>query len=959
MRIGQSQTTMIVSIFSVSAVIWAFPWAQIDAKSPGKAEAAYAGVVLDDHPLAYWRFESGDRHHAEGRHLDGVMDEVAMYPTVLSAERVAAHYEAIRPFLPPRRVEFPDPRAPKAAPTTAAESETSGGWRKYQNNPVLGGDLGTCFDVSLLKDEDRFRMWFSWRPKQSLALVESADGVQWNEPKIVLGPKPGSDWEKRINRPAVLKRGDTYHMWYTGQTRERSCIGYATSADGVTWQRMSKDPVLSADSPWEKNIAVMCPHVLWDEQAQVYRMWYSGGEQYEPNAIGYATSKDGLTWTKHPNNPVFRADKDNSWEQHKVTACQVVREGDWHVMFYIGFEDEDLAQIGVARSRDGITGWERHPANPIIRARVRPGAWDFDACYKPYAILDRGRWLLWYNGRKGGVEQIGMAMHDGRELWPQARARKPSPPAVLKPDAFKHYVDGFNRHDEELYPQHVRNVAAWDFLRDNTPFFECPDKDLEEIYYFRWWTYRKHIKHTPDGFVITEFLPEVGWSGKHNTISCPAGHHFYEGRWLHDPRYLDDYSVFWFRKGGEPRRYSFWVADALYARHLVCPDEALIVGLLDDLVANYEAWEKSRLGPEGLFWQIDDRDGMEVSIGGSGYRATINSYMYGDAVAIARIARLAGRKELAETYEAKAARIKELVQTRLWDPEAKFFKVLPRRSRNDLRPAESLADVRELHGYTPWYFKLSDPGYEEAWRQLMDPQGFYAPFGPTTAEQRHPKFCVSYEGHECQWNGPSWPYSTSMTLAALANLLNGPPQDHVSATDYFDLLKIYAQSHRLKREGGRIVPWIDENLNPMTGDWIARTRLKTWKNGTWDPGKGGVERGKDYNHSTFCDLVITGIVGLRPRADNVVEVNPLVPAETWDHFCLDNILYHGRSLTILWDKTGEKYGKGKGLRVFADGRQIATKEALERVTGELPAAASAATTDTQKPTSAQARVIDR
>jgi hypothetical protein len=36
----------------------------------------------------------------------------------------------------------------------------------------------------------------------------------------------------------------------------------------------------------------MCPHVLWDEGPAV-RMWYSAGEQYEPNAIGYATSSDG------------------------------------------------------------------------------------------------------------------------------------------------------------------------------------------------------------------------------------------------------------------------------------------------------------------------------------------------------------------------------------------------------------------------------------------------------------------------------------------------------------------------------------------------------------------------------------------------------------------------------------------------------------------------------------------
>ena len=150
-------------------------------------------------------------------------------------------------------------------------------------------------------------------------------------------------------------------------------------------------------------------------------------------------------------------------------------------------------------------------------------------------------------------------------------------PAVLVPASLEHHVDTFNEHDEELYPQHISNERAWEFLRGNIPLFECPDEDFERTYYFRWWTYRKHIKNTTDGFVITEFLPQVGWSGKHNTISCPAGHHFYEGRWLRESRYLDDYSTFWFRKGGSVRSYSFWVADALWARYLVTLDKSHIV----------------------------------------------------------------------------------------------------------------------------------------------------------------------------------------------------------------------------------------------------------------------------------------------------------------------------------------------------------------------------------------------
>ena len=124
-------------------------------------------------------------------------------------------------------------------------------------------------------------------------------------------------------------------------------------------------------------------------------------------------------------------------------------------------------------------------------------------------------------------------------------------------------------------------------------------------------------------------------------------------------------------------------------------------------------------------------------------------------------------------------------------------------------------------------------------------------------------------------------------------------------------------------------------MNPHTGDWIARSRLKVWKNGTWDPGKGGVERGKDYNHSSYCDLIITGLVGLRPRADATVEVNPLLPEGTWEYFCLDGVPYHGRMLTILYDKTGKRYGKGSGLRILADGKEIGATEALGQMTVPL------------------------
>ena len=85
-----------------------------------------------------------------------------------------------------------------------------------------------------------------------------------------------------------------------------------------------------------------------------------------------------------------------------------------------------------------------------------------------------------------------------------------------------------------------------------------------------------------------------------------------------------------------------------------------------------------------------------------------------------------------------------------------------------------------------------------------------------------------------------------------------------------------------------------------------------------------------------ADLVITGVVGLRPRADDSVEISPLLPAETWNWFCLDGVKYHGRTLTIIWDKDGTRYHRGKGLIVLADGKEIARGNGLSKIAGKLP-----------------------
>jgi hypothetical protein len=436
------------------------------------------------------------------------------------------------------------------------------------------------------------------------------------------------------------------------------------------------------------------------------------------------------------------------------------------------------------------------------------------------------------------------------------------------------------------------------------------------LYYFRWLSFRKHLKQTPKGWVITEFLPPVGHAGEFNTISCAAGFHVAEGRWLKDRTYLDDYIRFWLRSNhGKPpehyHKFSSWFAAAIWDRHLVQHDKKFVTSLLPDLVADYRVWETERRATNGLFWQYDVRDGMEESISGSrtqkNLRPTINAYMFANAQAIAKIGELANKPKIVAEFTAKAEALKRLTQENLWDAQAKFFKVR--------KEAGQFSNAREAIGFVPWMFGLPDNREEfaSAWLQLSDPQGFAAPFGITTAERRHPEFRSRGVG-TCEWDGAIWPFATSQTLYGLANFLRDRHQTSIDQRTYFQNFLTYVSSQRAQGK-----PFIGEYLDEVTGDWINRA-----------------ERSRFYNHSTFADLLITGVIGLRPRSDDVVEVYPLLPSDAWDWFCLENVKYHGKLLTIFWDKDGSRYRRGAGLRIWANGTEIATSERLTRLTGKLP-----------------------
>lgn len=442
--------------------------------------------------------------------------------------------------------------------------------------------------------------------------------------------------------------------------------------------------------------------------------------------------------------------------------------------------------------------------------------------------------------------------------------------------------------------KHISQFNSW--FEKNIPYFDCDDEQIKQIYYFRWLLYRNNIRKITDewnGFIITEFLPNVWWSGLYNSISCPAGHHYYEGRWIRDEKYLDSYSDFWFIDGANPRLYSFPIADAYYNRYLVTGDKTDVTKYFDSLSNNYAEWEKSHyVSSLGLFKQIADRDGMEKGIGGDGVRPTINSYMYGDAMALQKIATMISNSSASDEYKAKAEKLKNNIMEKLWNENESFFETIS-------TSGESVM-VRELIGYIPWYFNIPDDSakYSVAFAQLLDKKGFLAEYGPTTAEQRDIKFLAVMDG-TCRWDGPSWPFATAQTLVASANLINNYKNNtSFDKGNWFDLLKAYTRS---QYKNG--YPWVAEDLHPITGEWIIDH-----------------DRSIHYNHSTYTDNVITGLAGIRPADnDKAVVVNPLLEKGDLKYFMLENVLYRGHDITIVYDEDGSYYGIGKGLMVYVDG----------------------------------------
>jgi predicted GH43/DUF377 family glycosyl hydrolase len=100
-------------------------------------------------------------------------------------------------------------------------------------------------------------------------------------------------------------------------------------------------------------------------------MWYFGGDQNDVKQIGYATSSDGLSWTKYAGNPVLTVGNPGEWDETEAGGPRVVYDGATYHLWYHGYSGTCCDSIGYATSPDGVN-WTKYASNPVFPWRSRP-----------------------------------------------------------------------------------------------------------------------------------------------------------------------------------------------------------------------------------------------------------------------------------------------------------------------------------------------------------------------------------------------------------------------------------------------------------------------------------------------------------------------------------------------------------------------------------------------------------
>jgi beta-lactamase class A len=232
---------------------------------------------------------------------------------------------------------------------------------------------------------------------------------------------PGAWDDAVISEAKVIYDGQRFYMWYAGRRRDPEGlktpvdVGYATSPDGVHWTKSTANPVLGRGprGDYDENL-ISAPYVLYD--GGQFHMWYSAANYAGKWSIDYATSPDGIEWAKYGDNPLFAAAGTGRWDAVYVAEPCVLYNGSFFQMWYNGASRVTETLLGYAVSPDGVHWTPFQEDQPVLDVGPRD-AWDDFAVARAHVLYDGEQYKMWYEGHDGSTWRIGYATSPDGIRW--------------------------------------------------------------------------------------------------------------------------------------------------------------------------------------------------------------------------------------------------------------------------------------------------------------------------------------------------------------------------------------------------------------------------------------------------------------------------------------------------------------------------------------------------------------
>jgi len=541
-------------------------------------------------------------------------------------------------------------------------------------------------------------------------------------------------------------------------------------------------------------------------------------------------------------------------------------------------------------------------------------------------------------------------------------------------------IDQFNNYKDRPKsdgPFNETNNKA--FLLENAPRFLSSDTLISKIYNYRWWMISKHLKEYHDPYdnqnywVVTEFFGVKPWASLSAAITCPAGHQFYDVRWLRDDKFLKSYADYFMagsasklnqRENGnfltymsrpESHHFSSWMINGVDAFLKVHPDKQWLHKRLPDLEKHQQVWDSlymvknAAARTAGMYKILDLYNGMEFSLSAVlgliksdgpysiytdkdwrqyylGWETTGNA----EASEKAKEYPKAFRKGYPDFYMVRPSLnsyvygnlqslgdLYQLDETNNPSPAAggksqKYHKQAAALQHKVLDVLWNKED-QFFNSFSAGDNEYGAKDYEARIRESVGYSPWYFKLIPVADYKPYGKAWEMFASTKGFYNTKGMTTSERQHpyYNEQAYAWNGRGWPYENSVVY----KGYANYLRDYKKSAT------EAEKQLLYDYIEKLALmhgaKTPNIGEWYiPSDGATFGGeKDYFHSSFPDIIIEDLIGFKASHEDRFSLQPLLPENSWSYFYLGNIRYHNHDIDIIWKKDWDPKQPGNQSRL--------------------------------------------